>query len=485
VKRRLVHLTLSTAVLLSMAGRPARVLAAEPPPGAAATSAATPEGSVAATQPSPSGATCASSGACVGRHGYGSVCSDGRCGAYLDRTDLLDILHLASKKAPEPTPFKLYPALIPAIGYNPALGFLIGVVGTFGMYLGPPDETTMSSAAGLVLVTSNKQLVVQLGTTLMTARNDWELQGDWRFLIYNQDTYGLGTDTPPVTSGFTLNGWGTTAGIAGGQPMDFDLIRIHETILRNVLVPNLYVGGSFRFDRYFEIVDEALDLAAAPAVVTSHYAYSTVYGFDPSAYTLSGVGADVLYDSRDSSIAPYRGLYAHLGFRGYPTWLGSSQASTMASGELRAYVGLSDDVPRNVLAFWVMASGVTSGHQPYLALPSIAWDAKGTTGRGYVQGRFRGTAEVYLEAEWRFRITDNGFLGGAVFANAETFSRPAVSLPAYGYAQPASDLFQVVKPAGGLGLRFMMNKESRTAVRLDFGWGVDSFAVYLGAGEVF
>jgi hypothetical protein len=470
VKRWIARPALAAAVALALAGRPAPVLAADPPQPAAA---------------SPEATACASSQACAARDGYGSVCRDGGCTAYLDRTDLLDILHLASKDPPRPAPFKLYPAIIPAIGYNPALGFLIGAVGTFGMYLGAPDDTTMSSANGLVLLTTKKQLVVQVGSTLMTARNDWELQGDWRFLIYNQDTYGLGTGTPPVTSGFTLNGWGTTAAIEGGQPMDFDLIRLHELVLRNVLVPSLYVGGSFRFDRYFEIVDKDLDLAASTPVVTSHYAYSTLYGFDTAAYTVSGVGVDVLYDSRDSSIAPYRGLYAHLGFGAFPTWLGSSQASTRAAGEFRAYVGLSDDVPRNVLAFWVLASGVTSGHQPYLALPSIAWDAKGTTGRGYVQGRFRGTAEVYAEAEWRFRITDNGFLGGAIFANAETFSRPGVSLPAYGYSQPASDLFRVVKPAGGFGLRFMMNKESRTAVRLDLGWGVDSFAIYLGAGEVF
>jgi hypothetical protein len=138
-----------------------------------------------------------------------------------------------------------------------------------------------------------------------------------------------------------------------------------------------------------------------------------------------------------------------------------------------------------VIAFWVLGTGVTSGHQPYLALPSVGWDAKGTTGRGYVQGRLRGTAEMYAEAEWRFRITDNGLLGGAVFANVETMSRPAASLPAYGYTQAAENLFQTFKPAGGFGLRFMMNKEARTNVRLDLAWGADSFGVYFGSGEAF
>jgi len=35
---------------------------------------------------------------------------------------------------------------------------------------------------------------------------------------------------------------------------------------------------------------------------------------------------------------------------------------------------------------------------------------------------FRGTAQVSTEAEWRFRITDNGLLGDVVFANMSTFT---------------------------------------------------------------
>ena len=80
-------------------------------------------------------------------------------------------------------------------------------------------------------------------------------------------------------------------------------------------------------------------------------------------------------------------------------------------------------------------------------------------------------------------ITDNGLFGGAVFANAATFTRPAVS--AGTYSEPSVNLFQYVKPAGGVGARILMSKESRTNLRVDVAWGVDSFAVYLGAGEVF
>ena len=103
-----------------------------------------------------------------------------------------------------PTPFVLYPSIIPAIGYNPALGFLIGIVSKAGMLLGDPGDTTMSSASLLVLLTTNKQLVLQLGSTILTAQDDWALIGDWRFLLYNQETYGLSTGTP-LTSTVVLD----------------------------------------------------------------------------------------------------------------------------------------------------------------------------------------------------------------------------------------------------------------------------------------
>jgi hypothetical protein len=394
----------------------------------------------------------------------------------------MDLFRKSPQKKVEPEEYKLYPSIIPAVGYNPALAFLIGVVAKAGMLLGDPGDTTMSSASLLVLLTTNKQLVIQLGTTVLTSRNDWELIGDWRYLLYNQDSYGLGTGTPLTATSFSISGWGSTTPIEGGQPMKFDLLRFHQVALKRVW-GNVYFGGGIRVDRYFNIVDESLDLAATSPVVTSHYAYSKCFGFDPYQYTLSGVTLNAMYDSRDSTINAYRGYHAQLFLGGFPTWLGSSQASTFVGADLRAYIGLSDAVPRNVLAFWLLAGGVTSGHEPYLTLPSVGWDAAGTTGRGYVQGRWRGTASVYAEAEWRFRVTSNGLLGGALFVNAETMSRPAVSYG--GVNEPATNLFQYVRPAGGFGARILMSKESRTNLRLDFAWGVDSFAIYLGAGEVF
>lgn len=429
----------------------------------------------------PTQAACARGTDCALRLGYGNVCADGRCGRYLDETDLLEWIGL-KKKSGVVVPWKLYPSIIPAIGYTPQNGFVLGITTLAGIYLGDPETTTISSLALVAFYTSKSQLIVQSRNVAMLADNAWQLQGDYRLLLTNQSTYGLGASSEANDTSISIGGLGPTATLAGEQPMDFDLVRFHQTVLRRVSGP-FYAGASYRLDRYFDIVDRRLDLAAAPPVVTSHEAYSQQHGFATSAYTLSGVGLEGLYDSRDSTISAYRGWYLHGAFRAYPTWLGSSRDSTLAYGEARAYLGLSDDVPRNVLAFWVLAQGVTSGAQPYLALPAITWDFGIRSGRGYVQGRFRGDAEVYGEAEWRFRLTRDGMLGGVVFANASTFSRPAVDVA--GFQEGREPLFTRVRPAGGVGLRFMMNREARNNVTLDVGVGQDSVGVYFGAGEAF
>ena len=70
-----------------------------------------------------------------------------------------------------------------------------------------------------------------------------------------------------------------------------------------------------------------------------------------------------------------------------------------------------------------------------------------------------------------------------VFANFETFSSLPVSY--LGFVSNGMNLFQTIAPAGGVGLRFMMNRQSRTNVTLDFTVAQGTFGVYFGAGEAF
>jgi len=424
---------------------------------------------------------CATSTECVRRLDVGSVCREAQCVRYFDEKDLLEMIGLKKSRGVL-EPWKLYPSIIPAFGYTPQNGFVLGITTLAGIYLGNPETTTISSLGLVAFFTTKSQFIAQSRNVAILEGNSWQLHGDYRLLITNQSTYGLGTGAETQALGFSVNGLGTTSTMAGEQPMDFNLVRFHQSALKRVWGP-VYLGASFRFDRYYGIKDQLYAPEAVPPVITTHAAYSQQFGFPTGAYNTSGLGLEAVFDTRDSTINAYRGWYLNASYRFYPEWLGSTRNAQLLYGEARTYVSLSADVPRNVLAFWVLAQGVTSGQLPYLALPSIGWDFAGRTGRGYVQGRFRGTAEVYAEAEFRFRITGDGFLGGTVFANASTFASPALGVP--GYATPGEGLFSRIRPAGGVGLRFMMNREARNNVTLDLAFGQDSAGIYFGAGEAF
>ena len=63
---------------------------------------------------------------------------------------------------------------------------------------------------------------------------------------------------------------------------------------------------------------------------------------------------NLLFDSRDSTINAYRGMYASISYQWNPHLVrehpGQLAPVRQSSG---TYLGLSDAVPRNVLAFWV------------------------------------------------------------------------------------------------------------------------------------
>jgi hypothetical protein len=417
--------------------------------------------------------SCTCSEQCAAALGQGHVCREGTCTPYHDRYSFLDLIGLAREGAPTPPPMQLLPAVLPAVGYNPAMGLLVGVTGTLGMYLGPPAATTISSLQMVALVSTMSQVTLHASSTILTSGNLWQLHGDWRFLVFNQKTYGLGT--------------GPTAMDAAPSRDDFQLVRVHENVLRKV-VGALYLGAGYRLDRYYGVQDVGMNLDGPSPSVGPNYAYSLAFGFNPHEYTVSGLTLAALYDTRDSTISPYRGVYAAAAFTANPLWLGSTRTSTMLEAQARAYVPMSADVPRNVLAFWLYYHGVTSGIAPYLTLPAIGWeDYRNRTGRGYVQGRWRGTHELYGEVEWRFRITNDGLVGGVLFASVATFSAPAFesSGPGWSYASPRTNLLQYLRPAGGFGVRLLMNRDSRANVTVDLAWGESSFGLWLNAGEYF
>ena len=376
---------------------------------------------------------------------------------------------------------KLYLSALPVIAANPAFGFIYGAAGSAGIFLGDPSGTSMSSAMVTATYSTKKQLMFTFKSTAYTKSNDWMLMGDWRLFFSSQPTYGLGTgpssiDLTNTRVQFDENDSGENE---EGEMMDFNLVRFHQTALKQVK-PNFYLGIGYHLDVHFDIYDHLLDLEADPPVLTSHYTYSMDNGFDPEKYATSGLSANVVYDSRDNVANPYEGRFAFASFRVVPTFLGSTKNATTLWLEYRDYFSLQKNNPRHLIGIWVYTSLTTSGTLPYMNLPALGWDQMGRSGRAYPQGRFRGYNLVYAEVEWRFPVPvfakNPDLLGGVVFASATTASDKSADVR----------LFQYLKPAAGIGLRVMIQKKSRTNLNLDYGWGADGAgALYLNLNESF
>jgi hypothetical protein len=341
-------------------------------------------------------------------------------------------------------PLPLAFTLLPNIYVTPAAGLALGAAVAGGFRSGPADTTTTSNLFTTLVLTTKNQTIFQLKHVVFTSGNEWMLSGDARYLDMSQNTYGFGTETSPDDAHLQF----------------FRLARLHQRVYRR-LVGALYLGVGFELDHHFDIRDEG-DAQASPRV-----AYE---GARPTT-TSSGLTTQLAVDSRDSAIRPTRGLYAEAGFHAFPRTFGSDRSWQTFHTEGRFYLRVTG-TPRHVLAFWAYA-WISFGRGPYLDLPSNAWDMFGRTGRGYVQGRFRGQSELYGEVEYRATLTADGFLGAVAFFNLASFSRPP------------DNHFDGVAPAGGLGMRMMLIKATSTNLALDVAWGERSSGVYFNACETF
>lgn len=367
--------------------------------------------------------------------------------------------------------------LIPVIASSPATGFQFGVAGQGAWYNGPPEDTRISQASANVTLTAKSQVLLTIKSTIMSKQDKWIYNGDWRYYFYSQSTYGLGTNAPDSASlGYGINVGGVdTESNPGEQPMNFRWLRLHETALREVN-ENFYVGLGYHLDIYDNIEDKNLDLANKK--YTDHFLYSTQRGIDPQRYMVSGLSINVIFDSRDNQINPYRGLYINGQYKFNSTGFGSTKDSEMVWLEVRAYKNLSRKKPRHLLGAWAFANSLAGGTAPYLTLPAANYDTRNRSARAYVQGRYRGEEMVYGELEYRFPISRcSNILGGVLFVNGVTTSNREVG------AQVR--VFDYVKAGYGFGLRIAADKLSRTNIAIDVGFGEKSMGIYFGAAEVF
>jgi hypothetical protein len=343
---------------------------------------------------------------------------------------------------------KVFVTLLPAVGYTMQTGSAATVSAGFAFYADTALTKRFSDIITSVTYTQNNQFLFPVYANIWTKSNKFNIIVDYRFLKYPSTTYGLGARTTE-TDAYSLN---------------FNYIKLHQTVLKKIQ-KELYGGVGFYYD-YFWNVSE---VDPPPGIKTSFQKYGGT-----ATMKAVGIAFKLLYDSRQNQINPLNGTYANIIFRPNYTFLGSDNNWQSLLLEFKKYFKLNNHT-NNVLALWSY-NWFTIGKEkpPYLLLPSTGWDDLYNSGRGYIQSRFRAKEMIYAEAEYRFGISNNGFLGGVVFANAQSFSKNV------------NNQLSVIAPGLGAGLRIKLNKYSKTNLCIDYGFGLNgSRGLFLNLGEVF
>ena len=344
--------------------------------------------------------------------------------------------------------YKPHLTLIPTVEYSLATGMAAAVKSSYIFAKNEGIQNNYSTIFAELKYTQNKQVVSQLVTNIWSKNGQYNVNSNWSFLKFPQKDFGLGSNS-------SLNLF---------DQLDYAYIKLYQSVLKKI-GPNLFFGPGLNIDYHWRISDTT----SIQKPINGFYQYGITDNANSTGFLLN-----LLYDNRVSNVNPVaNSSYLNITYRNNVKFLGSDQNWQSVIIDYRKYVPFPKE-SKNILAFWTYNQITLKGRPPYLDLPSTANDTHNNFGRGYVLGRFRGDKLLFAESEYRFGITENGFLGGVVFANVQSLS-----------SQPGQPIKGFL-PGYGAGIRVKFNKHSNTSVALDYGFGQGgSKGIFMNLGEVF
>jgi hypothetical protein len=367
--------------------------------------------------------------------------------------DLTDILHRIMHKKQflinvDSNQVKKYNySIVPAAGYTLQTGFAGIVSGNLGFYEYETKDAKISNITSSLTYSEYSQIILPLTANIWFKNGKYNFVSDNRFISYPSNIYGLGGRTDPNKA----------------RTINFTGLKLHNKIVKTIS-KNWYAGLGLYYDQFWDIT--VLD-------PTTKRISTLIQKELGKSETAVGPILNLLYDSRLNQINPENGTYFNLVYRDNFKNLGSDDNWQSVTIDARKYFPFPSG-SKNVIALWSLEWLTLSGKIPYLNMPSTGWDDQYNSGRGYIQSRFRGRNMYYLESEYRFGITQNGLIGGVVFANVQS------------YSGDLSVTYNTLLPGYGAGIRIKVNEHSRTNIGLDYGFGKNgSGGFYVNLGEVF
>ena len=324
--------------------------------------------------------------------------------------------------------------------YTPETELAFGAGGIMTFYTAR-DSTLRPSKVTLSGYYSTKgQYKFSAGPQVYMQHNRLFLSGNVDYGYYVDKFWGIGNDSPDL---------GTEEYISKAFGLDLNVqFPPFQSRFRNSKVGVLY-----------ELTDNDIDDKKENPYLQTGDVTGTDGGFS------SGLGLNLVWDSRDGIFFPTSGFYGQVKWLNFGSWIGSDFEYNRIEIDLRWYQSLK---PNHVLATQFFSKSSSRG-APFYELPALGGQR---IMRGYYEGRYRD--ELLLAGQTEFRFPIKGRLGAVGFAG---LGDVAADLPAF-------ELKNVKTTLGG-GIRFAFNKEERVNLRADIGFGRGTSGVYFGLEEAF
>ena len=121
---------------------------------------------------------------------------------FRQQKDLIDLAYLLLHKNPDTRldstgkiSTRLYFSVAPVVEYTTATGFSPGIAGNVAFMTSVAQQTNNSSILGAIKYTQKNQFLLPVQSSIWAPGNKYNFLGDWRYLKYPQDAFGLGGHT--------------------------------------------------------------------------------------------------------------------------------------------------------------------------------------------------------------------------------------------------------------------------------------------------
>lgn len=325
---------------------------------------------------------------------------------------------------------------VPVLGYTPETSLFLGlaVVGVTSPG-GSGPATRPSTGLVTAMYTLKRQYSVSFYGDRWTTGDRWHLTFEtWlsRFPSYYHGLGAVATDTSETYTPQTL------AFTAAAQ--------------RRV-APHLFAGVGYAIRRQ-RLVEMAPGGRLAPGTVAGS-----------RGGTSTGLSVDGVWDTRDVIYRTQRGVYARLALGTSGGALGGSYAYRRLNADVRGYRAVRRGV---VLAAQAVVDAV-DGTVPFELLPKLGGQ---NVLRGFTEPRFRDDAMAAAHVEVRAPL--RGIVSLAAFVGAGAVA------PSVGDLAAARK-----RVAGGLGLRFLLDRNEGLQLRVDYAVARGAGGLYVAAGDAF